>query len=214
MINGNMIKVNNRKLSNYIVDRDLQFRFLASSLIFMLIAVIAVLAIVLLPLVMGMFSADLDIQYRSAQDFLIIIKKLVPAIILLFLFFSLHQLTATHRIFGPLVNFCHTFSSIKEGNLMRPVHLRQGDCLKKECDKINDMIDGLSQLVAKASNDQKKLISDLENIISRTGDLKTKEELEAALKIVMVDARYVMDPLSQFQVKNDSSDSPTPESTG
>ena len=214
MINGNMIKVNNRKLSNYIVDRDLQFRFLASSLILMFIAMIAVLAIVLLPLVVGMFSADLEIQYRSAQDFLIIIKKLVPAIILLFLFFSLHQLTATHRIFGPLVNFCHTFANMKEGNLMRLVHLRQGDCLKKECEKINDMIDGLSQLISRAFNDQKKLISDLENIISRTGDLKTKEELEAALKIVMVDARYVMDTLSQFQVKNDSSDSHTPEPTG
>ena len=97
---------------------------------------------------------------------------------------------------------------------MRRVYLRQGDCLKKECEKINDMIDGLSQLVAKASDDQKKLISDLENIISHTGDLKAKEELEAALKIVMADARYVMDTLSQFQVKNKSSDFHKPESTG
>ena len=200
-----MINGNKRKLSNYVVDKELQFHFLAGTLIFMSVAIIVVLAIVRFPPNLGFFSAYLGTQDPSTQHFLIIIKKLVPLIFLLFIF-SLHQLTAIHRIVGPLVNFCHTFDNIKEGNLMHPVHLRQGDYLKKESKKMNDMIDSLSERISKAFNDQNKLLSDLEKIIARTGDLKTKEELEAALKIVMADARCVMDTLSQFQIKNNPSD--------
>ena len=45
-----------RKLRNYIIDRDLQFRVIAGSLIFMLLAVMTTLAVVLFPMVKGMFA--------------------------------------------------------------------------------------------------------------------------------------------------------------
>lgn len=53
----------------------------------------------------------------------------------------------------------------------------------------------------------KKLISDMEDMISRTHDLDTKEKLAAALQIVTADARYVMETLSRFQVENGPSES-------
>lgn len=72
------------------------------------------------------------------------------------------------------------------------------------------MIDGLSHVVLRVMEDQKKLISDLEDMISKTHDLDTKEKLAAALQIVTADARYVMETLSRFQVKNGPSE-PKPQ---
>ena len=153
-----------------------------------------------------MFSTDMETQYRAAQTFLILVKQLAPAVILLLLLFILHLITVTHRICGPLVNFRHTFSRLKEGDLSRRVYLRQGDYLKKECEIINGMIDGLSHIVSQVMEDQKKLISDLEDMISKTHDLDTKEKLAAALQIITADARRVMETLSRFQVKNGPSE--------
>lgn len=47
----------------------------------------------------------------------------------------------------------------------------------------------------------------MEDMISRTHDLDTKEKLAAALQIVTADARYVMETLSRFQVENGPSES-------
>ncbi|PIP08644.1 MAG: hypothetical protein COX51_03380 [Syntrophobacteraceae bacterium CG23_combo_of_CG06-09_8_20_14_all_50_8] len=201
-----MMKENKRKLTNYIIDKEVQLRIIAGSLIFMLAAVILTLIIILYPLFRDMFSTDMETQYRAAQTFLILVKQLAPAVILLLLLFILHLITVTHRICGPLVNFRHTFSRLKEGDLSRRVYLRQGDYLKKECEIINGMIDGLSHIVSQVMEDQKKLISDLEDMISKTHDLDTKEKLAAALQIITADARRVMETLSRFQVKNGPSE--------
>lgn len=202
-----MQKKYKRKLSNYIVDRELQIRIIAGSLIFMLAAIIVTLTIILYPLFRDMFSSDLDTQYQAAQTFLILVKRIVPAVILLLLLFVIHLITVTHRICGPLVNFRHTFLKLKQGNLSRRIYLRQGDYLRKECELINGMIDGLSDIVSRIMENQKKLISDLEDMISKTHDLDTKEKLEAALHNLTTDARYVMDTLSRFQIQNGPSKS-------
>jgi methyl-accepting chemotaxis protein len=196
-----------RKLGNYIVDKELQIRIIAGSLIFMLAAVIVTLTIIMYPLFRDMFSNDMDTQYRAAQTFLILVKRMVPAVILLLLLFVLHLIIVTHRICGPLVNFRHTFLKLKEGNLSRRIYLRQGDYLKKECELINGMIDGLSGIVSRIMEDQKKLISNLEEMISKTQDLDTKEKLEEALRFVTADARYVMETLTRFHIENGQSKS-------
>lgn len=205
-----MQKENRRKLSNYIIDMELQIRIIVGSLIFMLAAVIVILVIILYPLFRDMFSTDMETQYRAAQTFLILVKRLVLAVTLLLLLFTLHLITVTHRICGPLVNFRHVFSRLKEGDLSRRVSIRQDDYVKRECEKINCMIDGLSHIVSQVKEDQKKLISDLEDMISHAHDLDTKEKLAAALQIVMVDARHVMETLSRFQVGNGPSE-PKPQ---
>ena len=69
------------------------------------------------------------------------------------------------------------------------------------------MIDGLSHIVSRVMEDQKKLISDMEDMISRTHDLDTKEKLAAALQIVTADALYVMETMSRFQSENGQSGS-------
>lgn len=202
-----MQKKYKRYLKNYIVDKELQIRIITGSLIFMLAAIIVSLTIILYPLFRDMFSADMDTQYRAAQTFLILVKRLIPAVILLLFLFVLHLIKVTHRICGPLVNFRHTFSKLREGNLSRRIYLRQGDYLKKECELINQMIDGLSDIVTRVTADQKKLIANLEEMISKTSDLDTKEKLMEALNVLTADAKYVMETLSRFRMENGPSKS-------
>ncbi|MCX5856255.1 MAG: methyl-accepting chemotaxis protein [Deltaproteobacteria bacterium] len=193
-----------RKLKNYIVDWDLQIRMIAHSLIYMFIIAIVTVTLILYPIVCDMvFSEDLEIQYRAAQTFLMVVKRLVPALLVILALYTLHQIIITHRICGPLVNFSHTFRRLAEGDLTRKVYLRQGDYLRKECQKINDMIDGLSVILKRITTNHQKLISSLEDISSHVQDLDTKEKIASSLKIVKNDARYVTETLSVVKLEED-----------
>lgn len=189
-----------RKLRNYIIDRDLQFRVIAGSLIFMLLAVITTLVVVLFPMIKGMFATDLEIQYRSAQTFLLLIRRLIPVVILLLLFYTIHLILITHKICGPMVNFSHAFLELKKGNLLRRIHLRPGDYLKNEGEKINEMIGGLSQLILRAQENQRLFVADLESVIVNSKEFTTKEDFEKALINTLKSSESVTDSLTKFQV--------------
>ena len=195
-----------RKLRNYIIDRDLQFRVIAGSLIFMLVAIMITLVVVLFPMVKGMFATDLEMQYRSAQTFLLLIGRLIPVALLLLLFYTIHLILITHKICGPMVNFSHTFLQLKEGNLLRRVGLRPGDYLKNEGEKINEMIGGLSQLILTAQENQRLFVSELESAIVNSKEFTTKEDFEKALKNILKSSESVTDSLAVFRVDSASSE--------
>lgn len=199
-----MAELYDRKLKNYIVDWDLQIRMIAHSLIYMFIIAIVTVTLILYPIVCDMiFSEDLDIQYRAAQTFLMVVKRLVPALLVILALYTLHQIIITHRICGPLVNFSQTFRRLAEGDLTRKVYLRQGDYLRKECQKINDMIDGLSVILKRIMTNHQKLISSLEDISSHVQDLDTKEKIVSSLELVKSDARYVTETLAVVKLEED-----------
>jgi methyl-accepting chemotaxis protein len=199
-----------RKLKNYIIDRDLQFRVIAGSLIFMLLAVMTTLVVVLFPMIKGMFATDLEMQYRSAQTFLLLIRRLIPVVILLLLFYTVHLILITHKICGPMVNFSHAFLELKKGNLLRRIHLRPGDYLKNEGEKINEMIGGLSQLILRAQENQRLFVADLESVIVNSKEFTTKEDFEKALKNILKSSESVTDSLTKFQVDSAPSE-PKPQ---
>jgi len=194
-----------RKWINYIVDWDLQFRIISQSLIYMFFIVLITVGVILSPLIYDMvFSTNLDVQYQSAQTFLVLVKRLVPAIIVVLVLFTVHQIIITHKICGPLVNFSHTFKRLAEGDLTRKIYLRQGDYLKRECDKINDMIDGLSGILRRLIEDHKKLILKLEDIMMRVQDIDTREKIQCSLEILNNEVHYVANTMSVFKLEADS----------
>lgn len=194
-----------RKWINYIVDWDLQFRIISQSLIYMFFIVLITVGVILSPLIYDMvFSTNLDVQYQSAQTFLILVKRLVPAIIVVLVLFTVHQIIITHKICGPLVNFSHTFKRLAEGDLTRKIYLRQGDYLKRECDKINDMIDGLSGILRRLIEDHKKLILKLEDIMMRVQDIDTRENIQCSLEILNNEVHYVANTMTVFKLEEDS----------
>jgi len=193
-----------RKIRNYIVDGDIQIRIIVLNLFYMSAMAIFIVILIFYPVVYNMFSEDLEVQYRSAQTFIMIIKQLIPALLVILGLYTLHQIIITHRICGPLVNFTHTFSKLAEGDLTRKVYLRQGDYLKKECQKINEMIDGLSGILKRVMTDHQKLITSLEDAMSHVQDIDTKERIASSLEMLRNDARYVTESLSIVKLRKEN----------
>ena len=201
----------NRKLKNFFIYNDLQLRMISSSLIYMVMVVFIMLAVVLLPVIQNMLTAEsLDVQYVAAQTFLLMTKRLVPALIVMFIMIFIHQVVLSHRICGPLVNFTKTFKKISEGDLTRKVYLRHGDYLKRECQRINDMIDKFSALINRIKSDNDRLVSVLEEVISHIEDLDTRKKTEQTLSVVKREAELIMDDLSVFKLPEDKAPSPAP----
>ena len=68
-----------RRFFNLIVDKDLQLRIMAYSIIYMICFTMVILCIVLYPLISDMiFSPDIEVQNIAARNFLVIAKKLFP----------------------------------------------------------------------------------------------------------------------------------------
>lgn len=197
-----------RKLKNYFINNDLQLRMITSSLIYMFVVVLGMLAVVLFPIIQDMLhEEDIEAQYFAAQTFLLLTQRLVPAVMVLFLAIFIHQIMLSHRICGPLVNFSHTFRRIGEGDLSRKVYLRHGDYLKKECDRINEMIDGFSTMIGRIRGDNQKLMRLLEDTLVHIEDLDTRKKTEDTLTVIKKDAETVMNNLSAIKL-------PDPPQTG
>jgi len=140
---------NKRKLKNYLVNKNDQLRIALQTLIYMSLIVLITMAVILYPSMADIFySQDLNIQYRASQSFLLLLNRLVPTIIIIFILVFLHQIVITHRIWGPLKNFTNTIEVIGSGDFTRKVIPRKRDYLKEECRQINNMVDGLTKLVS------------------------------------------------------------------
>jgi len=180
---------------------DLQLRLIRNNLFYLLICVIVTVSILLYPLIHEMvFLPDLEGQYRAAQTFLLLIKWLVPAIVIVLVLFMGHTIITTHRICGPLVNFTHTFDSLAHGDLTRKVYIRKGDYLKSECARINLMIDGISGIINRLFADHNQLLATLQSLNEQTKDMEIKEKLDSSLRIIRQEGEYVSETLSRFKV--------------
>lgn len=196
-----MALIYKRKLRNYLINKDLQFRLIRNNLFYLLICVIITVSILLYPLIHDMmFLPDIESQYRAAQTFLLLVKWLVPAILIVLVLFMGHTIITTHRICGPLVNFTHTFDRLAQGDLTRKVYMRKGDYLKSECERINLMVDGISGIINRLFANHNKLMATLQSLNEQAKDTDIKEKLEDSLKIIKQDGEYVSDTLSRFKV--------------
>ena len=196
-----MTMISKRKLRNYLISKDLQIRLIRNNLFYLLICVIVTVSILLYPLIHDMmFLPDLEGQYRAAQTFLLLVKWLVPAILIVLVLFMAHTIITTHRICGPLVNFTHTFDRLAQGDLTRKVYIRKGDYLKSECARINLMIDGISGIINRLFTNHNQLLATLQSFSEQEKNTEIKEKLETSLKIISQDVEYVSDTLSSFKV--------------
>ncbi len=199
-----MEKDNKRQFKNYLINKDLQLRVVFNTIIYMLLVIILTAGVVFSPLIGKMlFSDDIETQYRMAQTYLILIKWLLPAIILIVILFVIHHIIVTHRICGPLVNFTHTFKKMGQGDLTRKVYIRHRDYLKKECSEINEMIDGLSRLLGQVNRDQKNLIDEMEGLMANIERLDTPEKIRTSLNVLEGKARLVSDRLALFSFEEE-----------
>ncbi|MBU1170864.1 MAG: methyl-accepting chemotaxis protein [Proteobacteria bacterium] len=177
-----MGETNRRLKKNIVINRGLQFKIIMTSMVYMFLVMLVTTGAILFPLIFDMLSSsDLNVQYAAAQTFLVLAKRLMPSMVVLFALFFFHQLFITHRICGPLVNFTNTFRRISNGDLTRRVTLRKGDYLKKECDIINGMIEGLSDHFHQISTNHVNLVHSLEASLEGVTDPLTRSNIEKIL---------------------------------
>lgn len=190
-----------RNLSNFLINRDLQLRLIRNNLFYLLLCVIATASILLYPLIHEMmFVADLESQYRAAQTFLLLVKWLIPAVVIVLILFMGHTIIISHRICGPLVNFTHAFDRMAQGDLTGKVYIRKGDYLQSECDRINLMLDGISGIISRLFTNHNQLLVNLRSLNEQTQEELTKEKLESSLMIIRNDVERASDTLSRFKV--------------
>ena len=191
---------NKRKLKNYFVDRDLQIRVVAYGMIYMTAVVLITVAVILFPIAREMDWADnLEVRYYAAQTFIFLTTKIIPAAAVIILLYIFHLIAITHRICGPLVNFTHAFRRVGGGDLRQRIHIRQGDYLKKECGRINDMIRELSLMVTEAKQIQERLAGDAARLADLAGKDTTGEGFFRGVALLEADVREMGQTLSRFK---------------
>jgi methyl-accepting chemotaxis protein len=193
-------KMNKRRLKNYLIRTDVQLKIAISNFIYMLLMVAVIVLTILSPLYLDIFqSVDLCSQYFSAKMFIMLLERLALALVVLLILAFLHQIVLTHKFCGPLVNFVKTFQKISEGDLTRKIFLRRYDFLQNEAKRVNEMMDGLSSLVAKIKKENSLLLLMLQEA---TGAEKAAEKPGAALKKAAEHASQCREHLSKFKISD------------
>jgi len=170
-----------RRYFNYLVKKDIQLRGILYNVIFLLIVALITLVTALAPMWQKITqSHDIEVQFYAASMLLDFLKRWTPVMSVVFIIFIVHQLILTHRVCGPLINFMHTIRAVAMGNLTRKSHIRKADYLSDECSEINQMVDGLTDLLSVTQSEGEHLYTRFESIQPSQA---TQEELENTLRV-------------------------------
>lgn len=194
-------KRNKRKIRSYLIAKDIQFRIIFSTLIYFFSVVILVVSLALSPLIFDMLSSNsMDIQHQAAQNFLVVIKWLIPTVVVISILIFIHHVIVTHRIYGPMFKFNKVFKKISQGDLSQKVSIRRKDYLHNECNNINEMIAGLSAIISPIQIGHNNLISILESHAARIEKTESPDTFHASLEVILTEARSIRDELSVFEL--------------
>ncbi len=162
---------NRRKLKNYFLRKNIQIKLIIINLFHIFSVAAITLAIVLFPIISYMGSShNLETRYQASVIFIDIAEKLPVALVLVACLVFIHQLSVTHHICGPLVNFNKTFKRIGQADLSQKVFLRKHDLLTQEADNINAMIDSLADRMSCLKNMHSQCMRKLNEINARSSE--------------------------------------------
>jgi hypothetical protein len=168
---GNVMEQHNRRRRFPIINRSLQYRFLATVLIYGLVIVVFLAVFLFVPDIIRLQDEGLSIEVRAAaaDKILMLHSRVWPAVIALICILGLHSFRAFHRIVGPLYRFCWAFDRIRNGDLGFRVKIRKRDYLHPEEEVLNKMIELLDAKVEgiqRAGHDSLKSLDGLEQKVS------------------------------------------------
>jgi len=135
----------NRRRS-YVVNRSLQYTFLATIAGYFFITIAFLSVYLFVPEIIQFEDENLSLQDRAAaaDRILVFHSRIWPASLVLMCAFGIHSILFFHRVAGPLYRFHKAFDRIREGDLSFQVKIRRKDYLHDEEEIINEMIDTIS----------------------------------------------------------------------
>jgi methyl-accepting chemotaxis protein len=155
-----------------IVDRSLQYRFLALIIVYGAVIVFFLGMCLFVPDILDMMNEDLSLEVRAAAAgrILNLHSRVWPAAIALVCLMGLHSIRTFHRFVGPLSRFRWAFEKISQGDLSLRIQLRKKDYLQREKAAFNEMVDVFKEKwegMQKASLDALKSMGALEQVVSK-----------------------------------------------
>jgi signal transduction histidine kinase len=189
---------NRRQFKNYLIANKIHFKMMLTNLAYTALIFDVIIIGVLSPFFHDIYRIkDIYSQHYSAMFFIVLLDRLSVALIAVLLISLIYQMFINHRFCGPLVNFCHTFKKITQGDLTRKVFLRQYDFLKSEAVQVNDMIDSLSDHIMALKKDHGRLLSTLEDKFDAQMD---QDEYQKVLETLKNQADICNQHLSIFKI--------------
>ena len=170
-----------RRRRTYMVDKSLQYKFLALVLVYGGIIVVFLAIFLFMPDMLRMQDPSLSIETRAAaaEKILTLHARVWPAVITLICVIGLHSFRIFHRLVGPLYRFRMVFGQVQAGDLSHPVRIRERDYLHKEEEALNEMLRMLHSKVEdmqSGGRDALRSLGELEQAVSRLPGWGDNEE--------------------------------------
>jgi methyl-accepting chemotaxis protein len=166
-----MAKRDQRRRS-YIVNKPLQYRFLAIILIYCLTIVLFLAVFLFVPDIIRMQDESLSLEARAAaaNKILTLHARVWPAVIAIICVAGFHSFRSFHKLIGPLHRFRSVFEQVGSGDLSFAVRIREKDYLHHEEAALNEMLGmvaGKLKTIQRAGAEALKSLGELEGKVNQ-----------------------------------------------
>ncbi|NNG07803.1 MAG: hypothetical protein HKM90_08730 [Desulfobacteraceae bacterium] len=129
-----------------VVNRSLQYRFLAIIIVYSFVIVLFLAAFLFVPDIMRLQDQSLSFHARAdaADKMLTLHARVWPAILLVIFLVAIHSFSFFHRLIGPLHRFRQVYEQVRNGDLNLRVKIRKKDYLHEDEAGLNEMLETLS----------------------------------------------------------------------
>lgn len=176
----------NQRKGYRVVNRSLQYRFLAIIIVYSFVIVLFLAAFLFVPDIIRLQDESLAFHARAeaADKMLTLHARVWPAIFLVICLVALHSFRFFHRLIGPLHRFRQVYEQVRNGDLNLKVKIRKKDYLHQDEAALNDMLETLSgkwRTVQQTTEDALRSLDALEQTGTNTNNWK--ESLEDLLRV-------------------------------
>lgn len=198
MLNGNQRK------RFHIVNKSLQYRFLAIIIIYGFVIVLFLAAFLFIPDIIRMQDDSLGFHARAAaaEKMLTLHARVWPAVLLIICLVALHSFRFFHRLIGPLHRFRRVFEDVTNGDVSMQVKIRKKDYLHEEEEAINEMLKAFAgrwKLVQQETENALKSLEELEQVGTNAGNWN--ETSKALLRLHRENLQRLAETSRYFRVQ-------------
>jgi methyl-accepting chemotaxis protein len=170
---GDFMTKGDQRRRSYIVNKPLQYRFLAIILIYCLTIVLFLAVFLFVPDIIRMQDESLSLEARAgaANKILTLHARVWPAAIAIICVAGFHSFRSFHRLIGPLHRFRSVFEQVGRGQLRYTVKIREKDYLHQEEAALNEMLGMLAgrvKSIQQAGAEALKSLGELEGKVKQS----------------------------------------------
>ena len=172
---------NTKRKFTSVVNKSLQYRFLAMMIIYFVILILFLGFTLFLPDMIQMRNEDLSMAVRVAAADRMLLKHawVWPIVLIISVLMGLHSFRSFHKVAGPLYRFKWAFEQIQNGNFGLVVKIRKKDYLHAEETSLNNMLRVLEsrmETVMKGSRNALQSFEQIEKKMKESNSLNQDQE--------------------------------------